>query len=80
MDAYPIKLSYHVRDYYFGERLIPDLLGKQDADSIEHWELTAWLDAGPRRDYLSPGRRGMRGAAIPLGRWRLDWNCSSYSS
>jgi RNA polymerase sigma factor (sigma-70 family) len=22
------------------------LLGKSDADSIEHWELTAWLDAG----------------------------------
>src|ERR671912_710088 len=31
MEAYPIKLSYHVRDYYFGERLIPELLGKADA-------------------------------------------------
>ena len=31
MDAYPIKSSYHVRAYYFGERLIPELLGKSDA-------------------------------------------------
>ena len=26
MLTYPIKLTYHVRSYYFGERLIPDLL------------------------------------------------------
>jgi hypothetical protein len=31
MQTYPIKLTYHVRSYYFGERLIPELLGKKDA-------------------------------------------------
>ena len=43
MDAYPIKLSYHVRDYYFGERLIPEMLGKRDApDGVvaETWEIS----------------------------------------
>ena len=43
LDAYPIKLSYHVRDYYFGERLIPDLLGKEDAPEgrvSETWEIS----------------------------------------
>jgi mannose-6-phosphate isomerase len=43
MDAYPIKLSYHVRDYYFGERLIPELLGKVDAPEgvvAETWEIS----------------------------------------
>jgi mannose-6-phosphate isomerase len=43
MQTYPIKLSYHVRDYYFGERLIPDLLGKTDAPEgvvAETWEIS----------------------------------------
>ncbi len=43
VDAYPIKLTYHVRSYYFGERLIPDLLGKTDApDGVvaETWEVS----------------------------------------
>ncbi len=43
MDAYPIKLNYHVCDYYFGERLIPEMLGKEDApDGVvaETWEIS----------------------------------------
>ena len=48
MDAYPIKLTYHVRSYYFGERLIPDLLGKSDAPEgvvAETWEISDYRDA-----------------------------------
>jgi mannose-6-phosphate isomerase class I len=47
MDAYPIKLTYHVRDYYFGERLIPDILGKRDAPEgvvAEIWEISDYKD------------------------------------
>jgi mannose-6-phosphate isomerase len=43
VDAYPIKSSYHVRDYYFGERLIPEMLGKSDAPEgvvAETWEIS----------------------------------------
>ena len=48
MNAYPIKLTYHVRSYYFGERLIPDLLGKRDAPEgvvAETWEISDYRDA-----------------------------------
>jgi mannose-6-phosphate isomerase len=47
VDAYPIKLSYHVRDYYFGERLIPVMLGKNDApDGVvaETWEISDYQE------------------------------------
>ena len=47
MQTYPIKLSYHVRSYYFGERLIPELLGKKDApDGVvaETWEISDYKD------------------------------------
>ncbi len=47
METYPIKLSYHVRDYYFGERLIPDLLGKRDAPEgvvAETWEVSDYRE------------------------------------
>jgi mannose-6-phosphate isomerase len=47
VDAYPIKLSYHVRDYYFGERLIPELLGKSDAPEgvvAETWEISDYRE------------------------------------
>jgi len=47
MNAYPIKLTYHVRNYYFGERVIPDLYGKPDApDGVvaETWEVSAYRD------------------------------------
>lgn len=48
MDWYPLKLTYHVRAYYFGERLIPDLLGKRDAPEgtvAETWEVSDYPDA-----------------------------------
>ncbi|HSL01057.1 MAG TPA: class I mannose-6-phosphate isomerase [Rubrobacteraceae bacterium] len=48
MDTYPIKLTYHVRSYYFGERLIPDLLGKRDAPAgvvAETWEVSDYREA-----------------------------------
>lgn len=41
MESYPIKLTYHVRSYAFGERLIPEMLGKSDAPEgvvAETWE------------------------------------------
>jgi mannose-6-phosphate isomerase len=47
MNAYPIKLTYHVRSYYFGERLIPDLLGKKDAPEgvvAETWEVSDYRE------------------------------------
>ena len=47
MDAYPIKSRYHVRDYYFGERLIPELLGKSDAPEgvvAETWEISDYRE------------------------------------
>lgn len=34
----------HIEDYSLTESAV--LLGKNDACSIEHWELTAWLDEG----------------------------------
>ena len=47
MKAYPIKLTYHVRSYYFGERLIPDLLSKEDAPEgivAETWEISDYRE------------------------------------
>ena len=47
MNAYPIKLTYHVRSYYFGERLIPELLGKRDAPEgvvAETWEVSDYRE------------------------------------
>jgi mannose-6-phosphate isomerase len=47
LEAYPIELSYHVRDYYFGERLIPEMLGKQDAPEgvvAETWEISDYKE------------------------------------
>src|SRR5215211_312567 len=51
MRAYPIKPTYHVRSYYFGERLIPDLLGKQDAPGgvvAETWEVSDYRETTGR--------------------------------
>jgi mannose-6-phosphate isomerase len=48
VQAYPIKLTYHVRSYYFGERLIPDRLGKRDLPEgrvAETWEISDHRDA-----------------------------------
>src|SRR5919199_2388774 len=47
MQTYPIKLTYHVRSYHFGERLIPELLGKRDAPEgvvAETWEISDYKD------------------------------------
>ncbi len=47
MIPYPIKLTAHVRTYYFGERLIPDMLGKKGApDGVvaETWEISDYRD------------------------------------
>jgi len=47
VETYPLKLSYHVRDYYFGERLIPEVLGKKDApDGVvaETWEISDYRE------------------------------------
>ncbi len=43
MDWYPLKLSFHVRTYALGERLIPTRLGKQEVpDGVvaETWEIS----------------------------------------
>lgn len=47
MDWYPIKLTAHVRDYDFGERLIPELLAKEgtpDGKVSETWEISDYKD------------------------------------
>lgn len=47
MNCYPIKLTYHVRPYTFGERLIPELLGKRDAPVgvvAETWEISDYRE------------------------------------
>ncbi|BBL79921.1 mannose-6-phosphate isomerase [Rubrobacter xylanophilus] len=51
MEAYPIKLGYHVRAYAFGDRLIPDLLGKRDAPGgvvAETWEISDYRETTGR--------------------------------
>ena len=48
MNCYPIKLTYHVRAYAFGERLIPEMLGKTDVpDGVvaETWEVSDYREA-----------------------------------
>ena len=45
---HPIKLTYHVRAYSFGERLIPEKLGKSgvpDGIVAETWEISDYRDA-----------------------------------
>ena len=47
MDWYPLKLSFHVRTYAFGERLIPKRLGKQgvpDGVVAETWEISDYKE------------------------------------
>lgn len=47
MESYPLKLTFHVRQYYFGERLIPQKLGKEDVpDGVvaETWEISDYED------------------------------------
>ena len=48
LDPYPIKLTPHVRTYYFGERLIPEKLGKAgmpDGRVAESWEVSDYREA-----------------------------------
>ena len=43
MQWYPLKLTFHVRSYAFGERLIPERLGKTgvpDGVVAETWEFS----------------------------------------
>ena len=51
MNAYPIKLTYHVRAYAFGERLIPEMLGKRDVPAgvvAETWEVSDYRETRAR--------------------------------
>ena len=48
MEWSPIRMTYHVRTYRFGERLIPELLGKAgvpDGVVAETWEISDQKDA-----------------------------------
>jgi len=48
MKLYPLKLSFHVRTYSFGERLIADRLGKTglpEGTVAESWEVSDYRDA-----------------------------------
>ena len=48
MNSYPLKLTYHVRSYAFGERLIPEMLGKTDVPDgpiAETWEISDYREA-----------------------------------
>lgn len=48
MTWYPLKLSLHTRSYSFGERLIPEKLGKRDLpDGViaESWEFSDYREA-----------------------------------
>jgi len=47
MDWYPLKLTAHVRSYAFGERLIPERLGKADLPAgvaAETWEISDYRE------------------------------------
>ena len=47
MKAYPIKLTAHVRTYAFGERLIPEKLGKKGVPEgvvAETWEVSDYRE------------------------------------
>jgi len=51
MEWYPLKLTYHVRTYAFGDRLIPDRLGKKGAPEgivAETWEISDYRDTTGR--------------------------------
>lgn len=48
MEAYPIKPTYHVRDYAFGGRRIPERLGKRGLPEgviAETWEISDYREA-----------------------------------
>ena len=48
MEAYPIKPTYHIRDYAFGGRRIPELIGKKELPEgviAETWEISDYREA-----------------------------------
>ena len=49
MQWYPIKLTAPVRQYYFGERVIPERFGKPglpaEGKISETWEISGYRDA-----------------------------------
>jgi mannose-6-phosphate isomerase len=48
MDWAPLRMTYHVRTYAFGERLIPEMLGKEGVPEgvvAETWEISDQKDA-----------------------------------
>ncbi|HEY8285775.1 MAG TPA: type I phosphomannose isomerase catalytic subunit [Chloroflexota bacterium] len=60
MDWYPIKLTAHIRTYAFGERLIPERLGKPDLPAgvvAETWEISDYRETtGSVRNGVLAGR------------------------
>lgn len=51
MNAYPIKLTAHVRAYAFGGRMIPERLGKRDVPEgvvAETWEVSDYRETSGR--------------------------------
>ncbi|MEZ4631082.1 MAG: type I phosphomannose isomerase catalytic subunit [Deinococcales bacterium] len=51
MDCYPLKLSYHIRHYHFGERLIESKLHKPNLPAgiiAETWEISDHKDTSAR--------------------------------
>ena len=81
MERSPIRMTYHVRTYPFGERLIPEMLGKTgvpDGVVAETWEISdhqdtrdchSWFAGGPLHDVVPIPRTGGRrlgGPHFPL--------------
>ena len=54
MQTYPIKLTYHVRAYAFGDRLIPEMLGKKE---VPEGEIVVSSTAAPSGDD-APKKKG----------------------
>jgi mannose-6-phosphate isomerase len=47
MQWHPLKMTYHVRTYAFGERLIPEMLGKEGVPEgvvAETWEISDYRE------------------------------------
>ena len=72
MELYPIKLTYHVRNYAFGERLIPDVLGKEGVPEgvvAETWEISDYGETtGEIINTTDPGRAMITGKCADIGK------------
>jgi hypothetical protein len=64
METHPIKLTHHVRAYAFGERLIPEMLGKKGVPEgavAETWKMSDYRETtgevknGPNVGRTQPG-------------------------